>query len=77
MLRCPWHGWEFDVRTGQSWFDPKQVRVKCYEVVVAPGSAVAAAQSDGGLQRGPYVAESYPVAIEKNYVLVEMQTPLI
>ena len=22
ILRCPWHGWEFDMRTGQSWFDP-------------------------------------------------------
>ncbi|MFZ0849521.1 MAG: Rieske 2Fe-2S domain-containing protein, partial [Hyphomicrobiaceae bacterium] len=19
MVRCPWHGWEFDIRTGQSW----------------------------------------------------------
>ena len=19
ILRCPWHGWEFDVKTGQSW----------------------------------------------------------
>ena len=23
FLRCPWHGWEFDIRTGQSWFDPE------------------------------------------------------
>jgi nitrite reductase/ring-hydroxylating ferredoxin subunit len=22
ILRCPWHGWEFDVTTGRSWFDP-------------------------------------------------------
>ena len=22
MLRCPWHCWEFDIRTGQSWCDP-------------------------------------------------------
>src|SRR5688572_18319660 len=27
ILRCPWHGWEFDVRTGQSWFDPSKIRV--------------------------------------------------
>lgn len=34
ILRCPWHGWEFDIRTGQSWFDPKGVRVKRYELEV-------------------------------------------
>ena len=22
IIRCPWHGWEFDVRTGKSWCDP-------------------------------------------------------
>lgn len=22
IIRCPWHGWEFDVRTGQSYCDP-------------------------------------------------------
>ena len=26
FLRCPWHGWEFDIRTGQSWCDPKSTR---------------------------------------------------
>ena len=23
ILRCPWHGWEFDIRTGQSYCDPR------------------------------------------------------
>ena len=22
IIRCPWHGWEFDIRTGQSYCDP-------------------------------------------------------
>ena len=30
IIRCPWHGWEFDVRTGRSWFDPQGVRVRRY-----------------------------------------------
>ena len=26
FLRCAWHGWEFDMRNGQSYFDPKRVK---------------------------------------------------
>jgi 3-phenylpropionate/trans-cinnamate dioxygenase ferredoxin subunit len=62
MLRCPWHGWEFDVRTGQSYFDPVHCKVRSYPVKVAPG---------GELAQGPYVAETFPVTVEESYVLVE------
>ena len=31
ILTCIWHGWEFDVRTGQSWCDPVGLRVRTYE----------------------------------------------
>jgi len=34
ILTCPWHGWEFHVRTGQSWCDPQRLRVKSYDVRV-------------------------------------------
>ena len=36
ILRCPWHGWEFDILTGRSVFNPHRVRVKAYEVSVEP-----------------------------------------
>ena len=26
FLRCPWHGWEFDIRTGQSWLFASQLQ---------------------------------------------------
>lgn len=32
LLQCPWHGWEFDLRTGRSWFDPRSMRVRAYKV---------------------------------------------
>jgi nitrite reductase/ring-hydroxylating ferredoxin subunit len=41
VLRCPWHSWEYDIRTGQSWFNPGQVRVRAYEVALAPGDALS------------------------------------
>lgn len=37
VLRCPWHSWEFDIRTGRSLFDPEKVRIKTYPVTVEDG----------------------------------------
>jgi 3-phenylpropionate/trans-cinnamate dioxygenase ferredoxin subunit len=80
MLRCPWHGWEFDLRTGQSWFDPNQVRVRRYDVKVEPGAALLACEAASepavaGWQKGPYTAETFPVSIEAEYVVVEVGRP--
>jgi 3-phenylpropionate/trans-cinnamate dioxygenase ferredoxin subunit len=50
MVRCPWHGWEFDLRTGRSWFDPERTRVRSYPVTV-----------HRGVVEGPYRAETYAV----------------
>ncbi len=74
ILRCPWHGWEFDIRTGQSWFDPRKVRVRRYEVTVEPASAATtdAPPPAPGLEPGPYVAETYEVTVERRNVVVEI-----
>jgi 3-phenylpropionate/trans-cinnamate dioxygenase ferredoxin subunit len=77
ILRCPWHGWEFDVKTGQSWFDPATTRVRTYPVTVEAAGAVGAEAVDAeaapqGLQPGPYVAETYPVSVEQQWVVVEL-----
>ncbi len=37
VLRCPWHSWEFDIRTGKSLFSPEKVRVKTYSVIIEEG----------------------------------------
>jgi nitrite reductase/ring-hydroxylating ferredoxin subunit len=63
FVRCPWHGWEFEIATGQSYCDPKTMRARQFEVMVAPGEE---------LVKGPYVAESFPVSIEKDYLVVEL-----
>jgi nitrite reductase (NADH) small subunit len=36
ILRCPWHGWEYDITTGQSLFDD-DVKVVTYGVHVEDG----------------------------------------
>ena len=75
ILRCPWHGWEFDVRTGQSWFDPAHVRVRRYDVSVEPEPVVdmpADSAPSPGLAPGPYIAEMYPVTLEQRNILVDV-----
>jgi 3-phenylpropionate/trans-cinnamate dioxygenase ferredoxin subunit len=62
MVKCPWHGWEFDIRTGRSWCDPSRIRARQFPVAVKRGIE---------LIEGPYKAQSFPVRIENSYVLVE------
>ena len=62
IIRCPWHSWEFDIRTGKSWCDPGMVRARQYPVSVESGSR---------LVEGPYVAETFPVSVEDEYIVVE------
>ena len=34
VLTCPWHGWQYDVRTGQNEFD-LAIQLRTYDVQVA------------------------------------------
>jgi nitrite reductase/ring-hydroxylating ferredoxin subunit len=63
IIRCPWHGWEFDIRTGQSYCDPKRFRARAYPVNVEPGASVV---------KGPYVADTIAVSVESDYVVVDL-----
>jgi nitrite reductase/ring-hydroxylating ferredoxin subunit len=63
FIRCPWHSWEFDIRTGQSWCDPQRLRTRKYAVSVEKGAQ---------LVEGPYKAETFPVSVENDYVVVEV-----
>ena len=74
MLRCPWHGWEYDIRTGQSWWDPGRTRVRSYDVTIEAGGQLDqdATAPAPGLEKGPYVAETYPVSVERQYVVVSV-----
>ncbi|MDF2725886.1 MAG: (2Fe-2S)-binding protein [Paenibacillus sp.] len=38
LLRCPWHSWEFDIKTGKSVINPEHVKVKTYAVTVEDGN---------------------------------------
>jgi nitrite reductase/ring-hydroxylating ferredoxin subunit len=59
ILRCPWHGWEFDLTNGRSIFNPHRVRVRSYQVTVEPDDDDPA-------------IETFPVTVESGRVVVHL-----
>jgi nitrite reductase/ring-hydroxylating ferredoxin subunit len=37
VIRCPWHGWEFDLETGKALFETSNLRVTTYQVEIKNG----------------------------------------
>ena len=60
ILRCPWHGWEFDILNGNTVFESK-ARVKTYDVRIEKET----------LERLIDGVESYPVTVENELVILE------
>lgn len=59
IIRCPWHGWEFDITNGKSVFDPFKCLVKVYDVEVVNNP-------DEEISR----VETYPVNVESDWIVV-------
>jgi nitrite reductase (NADH) small subunit len=59
ILRCPWHGWEFDLTNGRSIFNPHRVRVRSYPVTIEP------ADDDPAVP-------TYPVTVERGLVVLHV-----
>jgi 3-phenylpropionate/trans-cinnamate dioxygenase ferredoxin subunit len=59
IIRCPWHGWEFDVTNGRSIFNPHKLRVRSYEVTIEPETDDPA-------------IETFPVTVERGRVVVHV-----
>jgi len=58
ILRCPWHGWEFDVTTGRSVCCPQKVRVRSYEVTIDTDEDA--------------VVETFPVTVQAGNVVLHL-----
>jgi nitrite reductase (NADH) small subunit len=65
ILRCPWHGWEFDITTGRSIFNPHKTRVKSYEVTVER-------LPEGGEGIDAEAVETYEVTVEEGWVVLHV-----
>lgn len=61
ILRCPWHGWEFDITTGRSIFNPHRTRVKAYDVTI---------ERDGEPDADEESVETFQVTVEDGWIVV-------
>ncbi len=68
FIRCPWHGWEFDIRTGRSVCDPRSMRTRLYDVQVEHGDEALAEIAAEKL----LVAETFAVKVEDDYLVIEL-----
>jgi len=68
IIRCPWHAWEFDIKTGRSIFNPHKVRTKSYEVKVEAGAAKPTDPPCGDIEAEG--VETFPVKLEEGLVVV-------
>lgn len=83
LLACPWHGWEYDLETGASFLGPGQAPTRSYQTAVRAGGnldtvlagvevgARATEVVGGGRVPGPFVAQTLPVRVEDDYVVVD------
>jgi len=61
LIVCPWHAWQYDACTGQA-YAPGDPAVRSYRVAVEAGVEV---------ERQPFVAETFAVDVEDDYVVLE------
>lgn len=75
IIRCPWHGWEFEIATGQSWLDPAKTKVRAYPTEVESGESLSHSNPvllAAGYVPGPYSSEMYEVEIDRDYIVVNL-----
>lgn len=70
IVRCPWHGWEFDITTGRSVFNPHRLRVKTYEVTVEASGQETAAAATATSEEEDESVETFPVTVENGLVIL-------
>jgi len=80
IIRCPWHGYEFDITSGEFVLEPRTVRSMTYDVTVESPNTLKDDESFEDLdveeaievefgEREPEV-DTYPVSIEDDVIVV-------
>ncbi len=61
IIKCPWHGWEFEISSGRSIFNPHKVRARAYDVSIEPDDE----------EEDPSIP-TYTVTVERGVVVVHV-----
>ncbi len=69
IIRCPWHQWEFDVRTGRSHCDPKRMRLMQFSACVEAGTDLVGEAAEPDV---PLVAETFAIEIDDSYIVIDV-----
>jgi 3-phenylpropionate/trans-cinnamate dioxygenase ferredoxin subunit len=67
ILKCPWHGWEFDITNGKSVVDPEKIRTMTYDVTVESGDSELFADMDEDAE-----VETYDVTVDDGFVVLHV-----
>ncbi len=72
IIRCPWHGWEFDITTGKSIVNPHKVRVATYKVTVEPANGGPPQECEIRSDQPDPAVETYDVTVEDGMVFLHL-----
>lgn len=77
IIRCPWHGYEFDIKSGEFVLEPRTVRSMTYDVTVESSGSI---QDDESLDVDEAIeaefgdaepeVDTYPVSVEDDVIVV-------
>lgn len=68
VIRCPWHGWKFNIEDGTSVFNPHEVRTRTYDTAVEKTCGETACGTT--LESDAPPVENYDVEVEDAVVVV-------
>lgn len=63
IVRCPWHNWEFDIKTGKSICRPTELKARQFEMIVL---------SSDELDDTKFAVETIEVKVDGRYVVTDV-----
>ena len=71
IIRCPWHGYEFDITNGEFIIDSSKIRSMTYEVSIESSDDIGELIECEFGDTNPE-ADTYPVSVEDSFLVVDV-----
>lgn len=69
IIRCPWHGWEFDIRTGESVYNPHKCKTSEYEIKLLDQPRIPE-DINGQMGHQNESVDTYNVRISNSFIVI-------